>query len=94
MSNPIASFSGLASGVQWRDIVDQLLEVERSRTVAPIERQIEARNKQKEAWNNFKGLVEKLNSTMIVYGDDPCPPSTNDTIVVCARKPDNITHTF
>lgn len=27
-------------------------------------------------------------STMIVYGDDPCPPSTNDTIVVCARKPD------
>jgi hypothetical protein len=27
-------------------------------------------------------------STMIVYGDDPCPPSTDDTIVVCARKPD------
>ncbi|HEX8482967.1 MAG TPA: hypothetical protein VF650_13785 [Allosphingosinicella sp.] len=25
-------------------------------------------------------------STMIVYGDDPCPPSTEDTIVVCARK--------
>ena len=27
-------------------------------------------------------------SAMIVYGDDACPPSTNDTIVVCARKPD------
>jgi hypothetical protein len=27
-------------------------------------------------------------STMIIYGDDPCPPSTDDTIVVCARKPD------
>ena len=27
-------------------------------------------------------------STMIVYGDDPCPPSTDDTIVVCARKPE------
>src|SRR5215213_7146131 len=27
-------------------------------------------------------------STMIIYGDDPCPPSTEDTIVVCARKPD------
>ena len=25
-------------------------------------------------------------STMIVYGDDPCPPSSDDTIVVCARK--------
>lgn len=61
MSNPIASFSGLASGVQWRDIVDQLLEVERSRTVAPIERQIEARSKEKEAWTTFSGLLEKLN---------------------------------
>ncbi|HYI40064.1 MAG TPA: hypothetical protein VE053_07075 [Allosphingosinicella sp.] len=28
-------------------------------------------------------------STMIIYGDDPCPPSTDDTIVVCARKPEN-----
>ncbi|MEO7179178.1 MAG: hypothetical protein ABIW83_10070, partial [Allosphingosinicella sp.] len=27
-------------------------------------------------------------STMIIYGDDACPPSTDDTIVVCARKPD------
>ena len=27
-------------------------------------------------------------SAMIVYGDDACPPSTNDTIVVCARKPE------
>ena len=27
-------------------------------------------------------------STMIVYGDDACPPSTGDTIVVCARKPE------
>jgi hypothetical protein len=27
-------------------------------------------------------------SAMVVYGDDPCPPSTGDTIVVCARKPE------
>jgi hypothetical protein len=27
-------------------------------------------------------------SAMIVYGEDPCPPSTDDTIVVCARKPE------
>ena len=23
---------------------------------------------------------------LIIYGDDPCPKSTDDTIVVCARK--------
>ena len=26
---------------------------------------------------------------VIVYGDDPCPQSTGDEIVVCARMPDN-----
>lgn len=24
---------------------------------------------------------------LIIYGDDPCPPSTDDEIIVCARKP-------
>lgn len=28
---------------------------------------------------------EKVNQ-LIVYGDDPCPPSTGDQITVCARK--------
>lgn len=27
-------------------------------------------------------------SQLIVYGDDPCPASTEDTIIVCARKPE------
>ena len=26
---------------------------------------------------------------MIVYGDDPCPPSTDEEITVCARLPDD-----
>ena len=27
-------------------------------------------------------------SEIIVYGDDPCPRSTDDEVVVCARKPE------
>ncbi|WP_423141301.1 hypothetical protein ACOYW6_10710 [Parablastomonas sp. CN1-191] len=30
---------------------------------------------------------DKVN-TVIIYGDDKCPPSTSDTITVCARLPD------
>lgn len=26
---------------------------------------------------------------VIVFGNDPCPASSNDEIVVCARRPDN-----
>ena len=31
---------------------------------------------------------ERINQ-LIVYGDDPCPPSTEEEITVCARKPDS-----
>lgn len=27
--------------------------------------------------------------TLVVYGDDPCPPSSDGAIVVCARKPES-----
>jgi hypothetical protein len=30
----------------------------------------------------------KINQ-LIVYGEDPCPASTDDEIIVCARKPEN-----
>ena len=28
-------------------------------------------------------------STLVVYGDDPCPRSSADEIVVCARQPES-----
>ncbi|WP_225421293.1 DUF4139 domain-containing protein [Sphingomonas parva] len=28
-------------------------------------------------------------STLVVYGDDPCPQSTDEEIVVCARRPES-----
>lgn len=27
-------------------------------------------------------------TSLVVYGDDACPPSTEDEIVVCARRPE------
>jgi hypothetical protein len=30
---------------------------------------------------------ERINQ-LIVYGEDPCPPSTDEEITVCARKPE------
>ena len=28
-------------------------------------------------------------ATLLVYGDDPCPRSTEDEVVVCARQPES-----
>ena len=61
MSSPIAGFSGLASGIQWRDIVDQIIKVEESRTVTPITARIDQRAAEKVAWTTFQGLTNTFN---------------------------------
>ena len=61
MSNPVASFSGLASGIQWKDIVDQLVQVENTRTVAPLTARIDLRASQRVAWSAFSALSNTLN---------------------------------
>ncbi|MCU0646570.1 MAG: flagellar filament capping protein FliD [Gemmatimonadaceae bacterium] len=59
---PTASFSGLASGVQWRDIIDRLMQVEESRKLTPVTRQIDQRAEAKQAWGRFRTLVTDFNA--------------------------------
>jgi flagellar hook-associated protein 2 len=63
MSNPIANFSGLSSGVQWNDVIDRLVVAEEARLVAPVTRQLDLRTKQREAWRTFQGLVGTLSES-------------------------------
>jgi hypothetical protein len=35
------------------------------------------------------GLDEERVNQLIIYGDDPCPPSSGDEITVCARLPED-----
>jgi flagellar hook-associated protein 2 len=51
---------GLASGIQWRDLVDQLVAAERARNVTPLQTRISDADKRKVAWNELSGLVQKL----------------------------------
>ncbi|HSW28475.1 MAG TPA: flagellar filament capping protein FliD [Longimicrobiales bacterium] len=48
-TDPIASFSGLASGIQWRDLVDQIVQVERRRAVL-VEAQVTKVQTRSAAW--------------------------------------------
>lgn len=63
MTSPIANFSGLASGVQWNDIVDQLMKAEEARRVTPIVNRLDRATAAREAWTTFRGLVDTLNDT-------------------------------
>ncbi|MEK9505614.1 flagellar filament capping protein FliD [Gaopeijia maritima] len=56
-----ASISGIASGIQWADIIDDLMAVER-RPVDRLESQIEQQQRKTDAWDAVRSLLQTLNS--------------------------------
>jgi flagellar hook-associated protein 2 len=61
MSDPISTFSGLASGIDFRTLVDQIIAVE-SAPIRRIDRQIVDIGARSSAWGEFRGLVEDFES--------------------------------
>ncbi|MEI6741437.1 MAG: flagellar filament capping protein FliD, partial [Gemmatimonadaceae bacterium] len=61
MSNPVTSFSGLSSGIQWGDIVDKLNAAEQAREVTPITKSIDLAGKRRTAWTAFQTQLYGLN---------------------------------
>ena len=67
--DPIASFSGLSSGIQWQDMIDQIMKLEASRTVDPIANRVSTQRARIDAWKTYEGLVSKLRSASISLRD-------------------------
>ncbi|WP_353266871.1 flagellar filament capping protein FliD [Gemmatimonas sp.] len=59
------NISGLSSNIQWGDVVDATIKAMEARTVTPISDQIAKRSAQKEAWNQFRTLVNTLNTNSL-----------------------------
>jgi flagellar hook-associated protein 2 len=57
---PIASFSGLASGVQWGDIVDQIMAAEKARRLTPVQQSATTEQRRIDALGTYRGLVDTL----------------------------------
>ena len=61
MSNPVTSFSGLSSGIQWVDIVDKMNAAEQAREVTPNTKSIDLAGKRRTAWTAFQTQLYGLN---------------------------------
>ena len=59
MFNEVASFSGLASGIQWRDMIDEIMTLE-SAPIMRLEEQITLSETRASAWTDFRTRVENL----------------------------------
>jgi flagellar hook-associated protein 2 len=69
MAEPIGSFSGLASGVQWRDLVDQIMAMETARKLTPVTDRQTTEQKRYDAWSSFSSLVAKFRDATKVLRD-------------------------
>jgi flagellar hook-associated protein 2 len=58
----VASFSGLASGIQWRDMVTQIMEIESARKLTPISNRAATQQDRADAWKRFEGLIRDLST--------------------------------
>lgn len=66
--DPIASFSGLTSGIDWQSLVEQIVQVE-SRPVTIYEGKIDVAESRKSAWQAFETKVGDLNSAVSALAD-------------------------
>jgi flagellar hook-associated protein 2 len=55
----IGSFSGVASGIQWRDMIDQIMAIE-ARPMDRLQASIDAARKRSSAWSDFSTRVQAL----------------------------------
>lgn len=69
MADPIGTISGLSSGIQWRDMIDQIMKAEQARTLDPVTTRQSALTRQSTAWASFQGLAAKVRATAAALRD-------------------------
>ncbi|MBX7120441.1 MAG: flagellar filament capping protein FliD [Gemmatimonadaceae bacterium] len=69
MTTPIGSFQGLASGIQWRDLVDQIITLETARALNPITTAISQENDRIGAWQTLSAAVTKARDALAALKD-------------------------
>jgi flagellar hook-associated protein 2 len=63
-SGATSSVQGLASGIQWQDLIDQLIQVDTTNQITPITNRITADGTKKNAWTSFGTAVSTLQTTL------------------------------
>ncbi|HEY4219211.1 MAG TPA: flagellar filament capping protein FliD [Gemmatimonadaceae bacterium] len=59
-----SSVQGLASGIQWQDLIDQLIQVDTTNQITPITDRITADGNKQSAWTSFGTAVSTLQTTL------------------------------
>lgn len=63
-SQSTSSVQGLASGIQWQDLIDQLIQVDTTNQITPISDKITADQNKVSAWTAFGTAASTLQATL------------------------------
>src|SRR5689334_1129541 len=69
MTTPLSSVQGLASSIQWQDLVTAVMNQEKSRLLDPVTNQITAAKSGVDAWTQFQTLVKAVNTSAVALRD-------------------------
>lgn len=68
MAEPIGTVSGLASGIQWRDMIDQIMQLEESRTLTPLDVRMARLATESAAWRDYKAVATRFQTAASALG--------------------------
>ena len=89
------NLSGLASNMQWGDIVDTTMKAYEARAVTPISDQVALRDKQRDQWKQLQTLTQALNDSARAVRrtgfsgfttNVPASPSTSRTLFTASAS--------
>jgi len=66
---PMSSVQGLASSIQWQDLVTSIMAQEKARLLDPVTNAITAAQSGSDAWTQFQTLVKTLNTSAVALRD-------------------------
>ncbi|MBI2795773.1 MAG: flagellar filament capping protein FliD [Gemmatimonadetes bacterium] len=69
MADSVSSVNGVASGIQWRDIVDQVMAIETARRLTPVQTQGATDRKKAEAWRAFEVVAQRVRDAAFALRD-------------------------
>ena len=69
MATPLSSVQGLASSIQWQDLVSAIMDQEKARTLDPVTKAITAAKTGVDAWTSFQTLAKTLNTSAAALRD-------------------------
>jgi flagellar hook-associated protein 2 len=79
MAGPIGSFSGIGSGFNYSDLIDEMIKVE-SAPVTTMQARIKAANAQLSAYTTYRSLLDSLKSVTTQLRDGSAFQATSTTV--------------